>query len=304
MNLISIKDLQLGFIEEIFEKTARLKRRLPEDALILAGKTLALLFEKPSTRTRVSFEVGMFHLGGHTLYLSKDEVQLGVRESISDVARVLSRYVDGTVLRTFAHETIVEFAGCSSVPVINGLSDKFHPCQVLGDIFTIREKLGGRKVKVAYIGDGNNVCNSWLYGAAKTGMDLSVAAPRGYRPPAEIVEDAMACARDSGAEIEVLTDPVKAVKGADIVYTDVWASMGREDEKEERRKVFSDYRLNSHLLGETGKKSLVMHCLPAYRGEEITDEVMDGPQSIVFDQAENRMHVQKAILVMLMGREV
>lgn len=304
MNLVSIKDLDRSFIEEIFGEAGRLKKIPRGSELPLAGKTLALLFEKPSTRTRVSFEVGMFQLGGYTLYLSRDEVRLGERESIPDVARVLSRYVDGVVLRTFSHGTVEEFAAWASVPVINGLSDRLHPCQVLADIFTIREKLGGGKLKVAYVGDGNNVCHSWLYGAAKTGMNLSVACPEGYGPGQEIVEEARMCARDSGAGIEVVSDPVKAVKDADVVYTDVWASMGREAEKNERRAVFSAYRVDAVLLGKTGKKTLVMHCLPAYRGEEITDEMMDGPRSIVFDQAENRMHLQKAVLAILMGKGV
>ncbi len=299
MNLISIKDLDSGAVDEILKKTFSLKTDKPRAPLPLSGKTLGLVFEKPSNRTRVSFEVGMFQLGGFSIYLSKDEVQLGRRESAADVARVLSRYIDCIVLRTFSHDTVLEFAASAGVPVINGLSDRFHPCQGLADVFTIKEKFGDKKVKLCYVGDGNNVCHSLLYASAKTGIDFSCASPEGFMPLDEIVEDAKACAETSGARIEVFNDPVEAVRGADVVYTDVWASMGQEHEKQDRKKIFAPYRLSAELMARTGKNSLVMHCLPAYRGEEITDEVMDGPGSIVFDQAENRMHVQKAILLIL-----
>ncbi len=299
MNLLSIRDLDGSIVEEIMKRAAALKRGGAGRALPLSGKTLALLFEKPSNRTRVSFEVGMFQLGGYTIYLGRDEVQLGKRESVGDAAKVLSRYVDCVVLRTFSHDTVTEFAEGSDVPVINGLSDRFHPCQGLADVFTIKEKFGDKKVKLCYVGDGNNVCHSLLYAAAKTGIDISVASPEGFMPLAEIVEDAVSFAESSGSVIEVVNDPAVAVSGADVVYTDVWASMGQEDEKEERRKIFGPYRLSSELLEKSGGNPLVMHCLPAYRGEEITDEVMDSPRSIVFDQAENRMHVQKAILLIL-----
>lgn len=299
MDLISLKKIDSAVIEEILLGAAKLKSGRLKPPLPLAGKTLGMIFEKPSNRTRVSFEVGMFQLGGYSVYLGRDEVQLGRREAVGDAAKVLSRYVDCCVLRTFSHDTVVEFAESSSVPVINGLSDRFHPCQALADVFTVREKFGGGKVKLSYVGDGNNVCHSLLYATAKTGIDFSSASPEGFMPCSEIVSEAVEFAKSSGAVIEVLNDPVQAVKGADVVYTDVWASMGQEDEKEERKRIFAPYRLTSELLSLTGKNSLVMHCLPAYRGEEITDEVMDGPGAIVFDQAENRMHVQKSILMLL-----
>ncbi len=299
MNLISIKDLDASFIEEIFTKTEELKEGRTGRSFPLSGKTIALVFEKPSNRTRVSFEAGMFHLGGFSIYLGRDEIQLGKRESVGDVARALSRYVEGVVLRTFSHDSVLEFAEHASVPVINCLSDRFHPCQALADIYTVREKLRDKKVKLSYIGDGNNVCHSLLYATAKTGIDFCVGSPEGFMPLPEIVEDAAKFAENHGAEIRVLNDPVEAVIGADVVYTDVWASMGQEEETEQREKAFADYRLTSRLLGKTGKRSLVMHCLPAYRGLEITDEVIDGPNSIVFDQAENRLHVQKALLLLL-----
>ena len=307
-DLISIRDLKKEEVEEIFSKTSMLKGLSSEEAngeklrgVLLSGKTLALIFEKPSMRTRISFEVAMRKLGGHSICLGQNEIQLGVRESIGDIGKVLSGYVDGIVLRTFAHSNVIELAESASVPVINGLSDRLHPCQVLSDIYTIHEKKGSGKVKVAFIGDGNNnVAHSWLYGAAKTGLDLSIATPHGYEPLQEIVEEAIDDARESGAKIEVMNDAADAVKGADIVYTDVWASMGKEEEREQRKKVFEGYQLTQELLEKTGKNSLVMHCLPAHRGEEITDAVIDGPNSIVFDQAENRLHVQKGVLLYLL----
>lgn len=302
-HLLSIADLSREEIEEIFEKTQELKTQLGKgvDATPLAGKSLALLFQKPSLRTRVSFEVGMRQLGGQALYLSPDEVQLGKREAVKDVAKVLSRYVDVVMARVFAHETIVELAKHSEVPIINGLSDKLHPCQVLSDIYTILERRGNLKdLKVAFVGDGNNVANSWLYGASKLGINLSVATPEGYEPDEAVLAEAMEEAKSSGSWVEVIRDPVEAVKGAQVIYADTWVSMGQDEEKKKTERIFPPYQINQNLLEKAESDCLIMHCLPAHRGKEITDEVMDGPQSIVFDQAENRMHVQKGILVFLL----
>lgn len=263
----------------------------------LEGKTLAMIFEKPSTRTRVSFEVGMYQLGGNALYLSAQELQLSRGESIADTARVLSRYVDAILIRTYEHWKVEEFARFSSVPVINGLSDLLHPCQILSDIFTIWEKLGHyRGVKVAYIGDGNNVANSWIEGASKMGIELRIACPPGYEPDQEILQKALR----EGARVFITHDPKEAVKDAQVLYTDVWTSMGQEAERQRRLEDFKGYQVNESLLQMAGSGAFVMHCLPAHRGEEITDEVMDGPHSVVFDQAENRLHVQKALLEFLM----
>ena len=295
-HLLSITDLSREEIEEILGKTGALKeaRRKGSEPLPLKGKALALLFEKPSLRTRVSFEVGMQQLGGRTLYLSPDEVQLGKREAVKDVAKVLSRYVEVIVARVFAHETIMELAKYSDVPVINGLSDKLHPCQVLSDIYTILERRGSLKdLKVAFVGDGNNVANSWVYAASKLGINLIVATPEGCEPDKEVLAEA-------GDNVKSIHDPEEAVKRADVVYADTWISMGQEMETEEREKIFPPYQINANLLEKAKPDCLVMHCLPAHRGKEITDEVMDGPRSLVFDQAENRIHMQKAILALLL----
>ncbi len=267
----------------------------------MAGKTLAMIFEKPSTRTLVSFQVGMWQLGGHTVNLAPEYVQLGIRESISDVARTLSRYVDGIMVRTFSHENVIELAKYSSVPVINGLSDFSHPCQALSDIFTIKEKKSLKGSKIAYIGDGNNVCHSLMFICAKLGIDLVIATPKGYEPKEEIVKLAFSDARANGSLIEIMNDPVSAASGADVIYTDVWASMGQEKETEKRKKDFRGFQINKVLVKLAKPDCLVMHCLPAHRGEEITDDIMDGSNSAVFDQAENRLHVQKAILALLLG---
>ena len=295
-DLVSIRDLEREEIGEILDKTGELKESCGKggEPLLLRGKVLALLFEKPSLRTRVSFEVGMKQLGGDGLYLSPNEVQLGKREAVKDVAKVLSRYVDGIMARVFAHKTIVELAKTADVPVINGLSDLLHPCQVLSDIYTILERRKSLdNLKVAFIGDGNNVANSWIYAASKLGIDLVVATPEGYEPDKDILAEA-------GDNVKNIRDPGEAVKGADVIYTDTWASMGQEEEAEKRERVFSPYQVNKDLLGKAKPECLVMHCLPAHRGKEITDDVMDGPHSIVFDQAENRMHVQKAVLALLL----
>ena len=301
-DLISIKDLTPKEIEEIFDLTDRLKKNKNKFSQVLAGKTLALIFQKPSNRTRVSFEVGMYQLGGNSIYLSPAEINLGVRESVSDVAKTLSRYVDAIVIRTFEHKNVLQLARHSDKPVINGLSDFSHPCQGLADVYTVREKLGNMKAKrLAFIGDGNNVCNSLIFACAKCGLNMNIATPQGYQPDKAVLEEARGIAGAKKSSINLFATPSDAVKGADVVYTDVWASMGQEKEREERKRAFRDFQLNSALLAGAKKDALIMHCLPAHRGDEITDEVIDSPNSVVFDQAENRMHVQKAILIKLLG---
>jgi ornithine carbamoyltransferase len=296
-HFLSIADLSTAELTAILDDAEALKRDpVPRDAP-LAGRALAMIFEKPSLRTRLSFDVAMRDLGGHSSYLSPQEVGLGRRESVSDVARVVSRYVDIVVLRTFAHETLEEFAKYSSVPVINGLSDLSHPCQGLADIFTIRERKGAlRDVVAAYVGDGNNVLHSLMLGAAKTGMTLRVASPAGFEPLPRYRDLAEQTARSTGARITYGEDPIAAVRDADVVYTDVWTSMGQEQEYERRRRAFHGFQVNRELLANAKPDAIVLHDLPAHRGEEITDEVIDGPQSAVFDQAENRLHAQKAVL--------
>ncbi|MDD5116103.1 MAG: ornithine carbamoyltransferase [Candidatus Omnitrophica bacterium] len=303
-DLLSIGDLSLTDINAIFKLGAQLKRNRKKFARSLSGKTLALIFQKPSNRTRVSFEVGMYQMGGNSLYLSPQEINLGVRETIGDVAKTISRYVDGIVIRTFEHKNCLDMAEAASVPVINGLSDFSHPCQALADLFTIRERLRDlRKVTLAYVGDGNNVCNSLLLAAAKTGMHIFVATPKGYSPEEKVVKDALEAAKETGGRVTIGEDPLEAVKRAQVVYTDVWASMGQEEEINKRKVIFKDYQINARLLSHAVKDILVMHCLPAHRGEEITDEVMESRNSIVFDQAENRMHAQKAVLIKLLGKK-
>ncbi len=301
-DLLSIYDLKPEEIAIILRKTKELKDLHVQGAYYrpLEGKTLAMVFEKPSTRTRVSFEVGMYQLGGHALFLNPQDTQLGRGETIADTARVLSRYVDGIMIRTFAQERVEEMARFASVPVINGLSDLLHPCQILSDIFTIWEKRGGyRGLKVAYVGDGNNVANSWINGALRLGLDLWLACPPGHEPDQKILSRAI---EESASQIVLTHDPKEAVQGAHVINTDVWASMGQEEERQERIKALKAYQVNADLISLAREDVLVMHCLPAHRGEEITDEVMDGPHSVVFDQAENRLHVQKAILTLLMGK--
>lgn len=305
-DLVSIGDLNTEDILNILNLAGELKakQKSGQPQKILAGKTLAMIFEKPSTRTLVSFQVGMWQLGGHALNLSPDYIQAKVRESIADVARTLSRYVDGIMIRTFSHDNVLEFAKYATVPVINGLSDHSHPCQALSDVFTIIEKKGKenlKKLKLAYVGDGNNVCHSLMAVASKMGLNLVVASPEGYEPNEEVTKKSFEEARSSGAQIEIMNDPVSAASGADVIYTDVWASMGQEGEKEKRKAAFKGFQVNSKLVKLAKPDVIVMHCLPAHRGEEITEEVIEGPSSVVFDQAENRLHVQKAILAMLIG---
>jgi ornithine carbamoyltransferase len=292
-DLITIRDLTVGEINEIFEFSSELKAKRKMHEKHLKDMILGLIFEKPSNRTRVSFEVGMIELGGHTIYLGSDEIRLGEREAVKDAARVLSRYLDGIVARTFSHEKILELAKYSSVPVINGLTDLSHPCQALSDLFTIKEKRALKGITMAFIGDANNVLNSLMYGCNKVGMKLNIACPKHYQPSKEILKEV-------GNVVTVFNTPKDAVKGADVLYTDVWTSMGQERERKKRLKKFKGFQVNSEILALAKKDAIVMHCLPAHRGEEITDEVLDGRQSIVIDQAENRLHVQKAILVKLL----
>ncbi len=299
-DFISIADYTREELEEIFELTKELKAKTKrgEEHHLCKGKTMAMIFAKPSARTRISFETGMYQLGGYALYLSPNDIGIGKREAVKDIARVVSRYNDIIMARLFDHAHILELAEYASVPVINGLTDYNHPCQIMADIFTIMEKRGHLEdLKITYIGDGNNVANSWVNLASKLPMHLVICSPSGFEPDSETLTRA----REAGvSQIEIVHDPEVAVKDADVVYTDVWASMGQEAEAEERRKVFMPYQVNEKLMAHARKDALVMHCLPAHRGEEITDEVLDGPQSIVFDEAENRMHVQKAIIVKLL----
>jgi len=301
-DILTIGDLSTEEIFEIIELAGKLKKSPLLKKKALKDKVLALLFQKPSNRTRISFEVGMMHLGGNVLYLSPQEIDMGVRESVKDVACVISRYVDGIVARVFSHQDVVMLARYSDIPVINGLSDFEHPCQALSDFFTIKEKFRSlKKVKVAFIGDGNNVLNSLLMVCAKTGVSMNVATPSGYEPPQEVVEEASAVAKERGARISLSNDPYEAVTGCDVIYTDVWVSMGQEEERAQRLKDFKGFQVNETLLRISGKEALIMHCLPAHRGEEITD-IIDGKNSIVYDQAENGMHVQKAILLKTLGK--
>ena len=299
-DLISIKDLTVKDIQDIFKLTDQLKRNRHKFIRALSGKTLALIFQKPSNRTRVSFEVGMYQLGGNAIYLGPDEINLGVRESVKDVARTLSRYVDVIALRTFSHKNVIELAQYSTVPVVNALSDFEHPCQALADIYTVREKLKSLRNKIfAYVGDGNNVCNSLLFACAKIGLNMRLGCPKGYEPVGEVLEEAKAMAGKRKSFIHLFNNPFDAAKDADVIYTDVWVSMGQEKESAKRRKVFSEFQVNSKLVKLAKPQALIMHCLPAHRGEEITDEAMNSPNSVIFYQAENRMHVQKALLIKL-----
>lgn len=303
-NLISISDLSVKDIKRIFNVTKQIKQkqRSNKNYTPLKGKTLGMIFGKASTRTRVSFEVGMFQLGGHALFLSAGDLQLKRGETIVDTAKTLSRYLDGIMIRTYSHKDIGNMAKYASIPVINGLSDLLHPCQVLADIYTILEKKQSIKgLKIVYIGDGNNVANSWAYGASKLGLQLVLCTPKKYQPNKGVIKEAKKISLSTGASITLSADPSSAVKDADIVYTDIWISMGKESELKTRLKAFKPYQVNGKLLEKAKKNVMVMHCLPAHRGEEITDEVMDSSKFIGFDQAENRLHLQKAILVLLMG---
>ena len=297
-DFLSLADFTRAELEEILHLAARLKRDLKDgkQAPLLAGKSLAMIFEKPSLRTRVTFEIGMNQLGGTAVNLRHRDIQLGQRESVADIARNLERWVDLIMARTFAHATLVELARHAGVPVINGLSDLLHPCQVLADCFTLIEHRGRLDgMRIAFVGDANNVANSWIDAAATLNFDFILASPPGYEPDAATLQ----AARAAGGRVTITHDAAAAAQGADVLYTDVWTSMGQEREAEKRRHDFAAYQINADLLCRAGAKAVVMHCLPAHRGEEITAEVIDGPQSIVFDQAENRLHTQKAIMVWL-----
>lgn len=300
-DLITIADLSLEDINELFKLTAEIKESYKRNEVdhYLAGKTLGMIFEKSSMRTRVSFEAAMTQLGGHAIYLTKQDINLGVRESVKDVAAVLSRYVDCITIRTYAHETVVELAKSSSVPVINALSDYTHPCQALADLYTIKEKKGTLEdIKLAFVGDGNNVARSLALLCAKLNVSYQIASPENYELSTEFLELARATATSSTC-IEQYREPKKVVRNADIIYTDTWISMGKEKEVGARRNDFKGYQVNSELVSYAKEVVLVMHCLPAHRGEEITDDVIDGQNSIVYDQAENRLHIQKALLKLL-----
>jgi ornithine carbamoyltransferase len=302
-SLASLYDLTNEEIEEILKTSESLKSQLHrgEEHPLLKGKTLAMIFEKPSTRTRVSFEVGMWQLGGYALYLSAGDLQLGRGETIADTAKTLSRYVNGIMARVFAHQTILDLVKYSKVPVINGLSDLTHPCQGLADLFTIYEKKGRlRGLKLAYVGDGNNVAHSLIIGCSKVGLNIALACPKGYEPNPEVVSKAKEEGKRNGCKVEVASDPKKAVREADIIYTDVWASMGKEKEYKKRGKIFRPYQVNAKLIKKAKKDFIFMHCLPAHRGEEVTDEVADSKNSVIFDQAENRLHTQKALMALIM----
>ena len=300
-DLISISLLSRDEIDLILLDTDRMKKN-PRPGAILKGKALAMIFEKPSTRTRVSFEAGMYQLGGIGMYFSSNDLQMGRGETIKDTAQVLSRYVDGIMARTYSYQTIIQLARYAAIPVINGLTDVDHPCQALSDLFTIREKKGYlRGITLAYIGDGNNVLHSLIQGCAKTGMNINYSTPKGYEPEKTVLAEARETSRLTGSKIQAMKNPADAVKDADVIYTDVWVSMGREKDKRQRLKAFKKYQLNKKLLSKAKHDAIVMHCLPAHRGEEITDEIMDGRNSIIFDQAENRLHTHKAILKLLLS---
>lgn len=301
-SLISVADLTPDELQGLFALTARVKSEPERYRSRLSGKSLGLIFEKSSTRTRVSFEVGMFQLGGLGLFLSSRDLQLGRGEAISDTAQVLSRYVDGIMARTFAHQTIVDLAKYATIPVINGLSDDLHPCQALADFFTLKEVFGdlmGRKL--AYIGDGNNVAHSLMITAPMVGMDIAVATPEGFDPDDAYLEKARTGATEAGTEIEITNDPAAAVAGASAVYTDVWASMGQEEEAAQRLKLFDGFEVDAAMMSKALPEAVFLHCLPCHRGEEVSAEVADGPQSRIFDEAENRLHAQKALMLWLMA---
>jgi ornithine carbamoyltransferase len=299
-DLLSVYDLDGDDVKVIFEHALKLKQlhRERKTYVPLTGKALGMIFDKSSTRTRISFEVGMYQLGGIAIFLSGRDTQLGRGESVSDTARIISRYLNGVMIRTYSQELVEEFARYATIPVINGLTDREHPCQILSDLFTIMEKKGRyTDIKISYIGDGNNVANSWINAAARLPFELALACPHGYEPDRHFLERGL---KEAEGRIVIQDDPFAAAQDADVVYTDVWTSMGQESEQEKRKRIFKNYQINSSLMTYAKKDAIVMHCLPAHRGEEITAEVMDGPQSVVIDQAENRLHVQKAIMELLL----
>ncbi|MGG4094763.1 ornithine carbamoyltransferase [Paenibacillus lautus] len=303
-DMIELDEYSTEEIQFLLDSAIEIKRKQKNGEVYqpLKGKTIGLIFEKSSTRTRVSFEAGMFQLGGHALFLSKNDIQLGRGEPISDTAQVMSRYLDGLMIRTFGHDNVVNLAKYASIPVINGLSDMAHPCQVLADLQTVLEHKGKLKgIKMAFIGDGNNMAHSLLIGGAKMGMHVAVASPKGYEADASIVRLSEEIAAQTGGKITITQDPIEAAKDADVIYTDVWASMGFEEEQAQREAAFADYQVNEELVKAAKPDYLFLHCLPAHRGEEVSEGVIDGANSVIFDQAENRLHAQKALMVALMA---
>ncbi|NMC65604.1 MAG: ornithine carbamoyltransferase [Acidobacteria bacterium] len=303
-DFITIHDLSRYEFNEILDMTEKMKKNPGKYRSVLKDKILAMIFQKPSLRTRMTFEVGMLQLGGEAIYLAPSDIQMGSRESVRDIGKNLERWVDGIMIRTFGHNIILELAENTRLPVINALTDLLHPCQALADFFTLLEKKGSLAgLKLAYVGDGNNVAHSLMLAAAKAGMKMAVATPPGYEPKEEIINWAKEDGRGSDFELTITHDPAEAVREADAIYTDVWASMGQETEKEARKKIFAPYQVNGELFSKAKPGTYFMHCLPAHRGEEVTDEIIDSPNSIVYDQAENRLHVQKVIMMILMGKK-
>ncbi|NLV16900.1 MAG: ornithine carbamoyltransferase [Syntrophomonadaceae bacterium] len=302
-DFISIHDYTKEEIAYLLDLASKIKaiQKSGQPYPVLEGKTMGMIFQKPSTRTRVSFEVGMYQLGGYPLFLSPNDLQIGRGESVKDTALTLSRFLNGIMIRTFSHDEVLELAHYATIPVINGLTDLLHPCQVMGDMMTILEhKKTLEGIKLAFVGDGNNMAHSLLFGGAKTGMNVVIACPSGFEPDPEIMALAKEDAQETGARLWVVTDPEEALHDADVIYTDVWSSMGQEKESAEKEKRFASYQINQKNLALAKPEAIVMHCLPAKRGREITDEVIDGPQSVVFDEAENRLHAQKAIMAVVM----
>jgi ornithine carbamoyltransferase len=300
-DLVTMLDVQDDILG-ILDMAEEMKRKRDLDAEPLKRKVLAMIFEKSSTRTRVSFEVGMIELGGFAVTLNTKDLQMGRGETVADTARVLSRYVDGIMYRAYEHSMVLELAKHATVPVINGLDNFEHPCQIMADLLTVKERFGNLKgIRMAYVGDGNNVCNSLMLGCAMVGMDLACGVPRGYEPDGDIIRKAKAIAKSNGCQFKIVGSAKEAAKGADVVYTDVWVSMGQEEESKMREQMFKPYQVNAELMSVASERAIVMHCLPAHRGMEITDEVIDSERSVVLDQAENRLHAQKAIMVALMG---
>jgi ornithine carbamoyltransferase len=303
-DFLSVRDLSVYEFGKMLDKAAEVKKRRAKYRRALEGKILAMIFQKPSLRTRMTFEAGMLQLGGEAIYLAPSDIQMGSREGAYDIGKNLERWVDGIMIRTFGHQIAVDLAASCRIPVINALTDLSHPCQALADFQTLREHKGALAgVKLAYVGDGNNVCHSLMLAAARGGTKMAVATPPGYEPKAEMVRAALEDGRDTGFSLTLTTSAAEAVSGADAVYTDVWASMGQEAEKAERARIFAPYQVNAKLMARAKKDALFMHCLPAHRGEEVTDEVIDSPNSVVYDEAENRLHAQKAILIALMGKK-
>ena len=298
-DFLRLRDFSSEEIDHLLKRALELKSGKDANKCPLIGRNIGLIFEKASTRTRVSFEVGIYQLGANSIYLNPREIQLGRGETIHDTAKTLSRYLDAIVIRTFSHNTLIDFASSSSIPVINGLSDLLHPCQALGDMMTVLEKKGKLKgINLSYIGDGNNVANSLIEASSMMGINLKIACPKGFEPDTEVLKEQKASAK---SEIRIVRNPKDAAMGADVLYTDAWVSMGQEKEEKQKKKNFKAYQLNSKILSYAKKDAIVLHCLPAHRGEEITDDVIDSPQSAVFDQAENRLHTQKALLEFLLS---